>query len=169
MYNFVSRWSFVVGLLFVSACGWQLRGAQTNSDNAPSADLPSSIYLQARIHNSKMSKVLQDILSSKDIQLTADAPLSLILDEETLDKRPLSVTQTGVTAQYQLTLTVRYHYQSHDGTNKLIEHTNRKVISWRSYDFDAKLIVAKNQEEQSLLQEMRKELAYRILSDVPQA
>lgn len=169
MYKLVLRWWFVSLLLFISACGWQLRGTQGYSGSTPSADLPNNIYLQARTHNSKMSKVLQDIFSSKDMTLSADAPVTLILDDEALDKRPLSVTQTGVTAQYQLTLTVRYHYQTRDDNDAPIEHSNRKVSSWRSYDFDAKLIVAKNQEEQSLLHEMRKELAYRILNDVPES
>jgi len=74
------------------------------------------------------------------------------------------VTETGVTAQYQITLTVNYHYKKRSGDTTTTVIPSRKLMAWRSYDFDAKLIVAKNQEEQALLEEMRQELAYRILA-----
>lgn len=114
--------------------------------------------------NSRLAQTMELVLRSKNVELTAEAPLILVLESERLDKRPLAVSDTGVTAQYQLTLIVRYHYKTRDGEEAL---ASRRITSWRSYDFNAQLIVAKTQEEQSLVNEMREELAYRILDSLP--
>lgn len=158
--------------MLISACGWQLRGMQSTGSTA--GQIPQTLGLQVMTHNSKMAQEIQKILRGKEVVISNDAPLTLVLNNENLDKRPLSVTDTGVTAQYQLTLTVHYHFQKQTGSdadrsNQETEQlAPRTVTSWRNYDFDAKLIVAKTQEEQSLLKEMREELAHRILSDLPQ-
>jgi len=149
----------------VSACGWQLRGIQSSSS---AGHIPDTLGLQVLTHNSKIAQQIQKSLRGENVVISSDAPLTLVLDDEILDKRPLSVTDTGVTAQYQLTLTVRYHFQKRSADNKVEPLPRRSVTGWRSYDFDAKLIVAKTQEEESLLKEMREELAQRILSDIPQ-
>ncbi len=114
--------------------------------------------------NSRLAQTMQLILRSKKVNLSNDAPVVLVLETERLDKRPLAVTETGVTAQYQLTLIVRYRYKTKMGEELL---PSRRITSWRSYDFDANLIVAKTQEEQALVEEMREELAYRILDSLP--
>lgn len=151
-------------ITLTSACGWQLRGLHSASSSTP---LPDQVKLVTTEPNSSMARTLRRILTSKNIAVAADAPLALVLEEEILDKRPLSVTETGVTAQYQLVLTVRYRYKNASASNPLTSE-RLELSSWRSYDFDAKLIVAKNQEEQALLEEMREELAWRMLDGVPE-
>lgn len=155
----------LLGLVLVTtACGWQLRGTSPAADGskAETVELPDQLRLVMWERNSKMAQTLSQILRSKNIQISDQAPTTLVVESEDVDKRPLAVTDTGVTAQYQLVLTVRYHYESGSGPAKQ-KTESRKVMSWRSYDFDAQLIVAKNQEEQALLAEMREELGYRML------
>jgi len=159
-------------MLFLGACGWQLRGVDHSKpqNGAPrSATTPAQLHMIMWQRNSKMAQTLQGVIRSQNIQLTASAATTLVIEEESIDKRPLAVTDTGVTAQYQLILNVRYHYKTNsDAKDEKITLASRKLMSWRSYDFDAKLIVAKNQEEQALLQEMREELSLRILDSLPQ-
>lgn len=76
-----------------------------------------------------------------------------------VEKKDLALTETGVTAQYQLILTIYFHIKDNETT--LVAPT--QISSWRSYDFDAKQIAAKAQEEQALLKEMREELVTRML------
>ncbi len=85
----------------------------------------------------------------------------LVVESEKLEKRPLTVTETGVAAQYQLVLTVNFSLRNAKGD---LLSTPQQIVSWRSYDFDAKLIVAKAQEEEALIVEMREELANRMLT-----
>jgi Rare lipoprotein B len=115
-----------------------------------------------------MGQSLKKLLREKNIEISSQAPLSLIIEVEDFDKRPLAVTDTGVTAQYQLTLSVLYRYQANlDNTSDEDITPSKKILSWRNYDFDAKLVVAKNQEEKALLEEMREELSLRILDTLP--
>ncbi|WP_236074798.1 LPS-assembly lipoprotein LptE [Teredinibacter purpureus] len=151
-------------ILLLASCGWQLRGANSSLADARSGPLPPQLNVVVQSRNSKIAPVLTRILRNNNVEQIRTAPMTLVIEDEQLDKRPLSVTDTGVTAQYQLTLTLRYHYQTSSGSEGGdIRMASKKAISWRSYDFDPSLIVAKNQEEQALLVEMREELAYRIL------
>ncbi|WP_185234900.1 LPS-assembly lipoprotein LptE [Teredinibacter franksiae] len=153
-------------ILSITACGWQLRGLENGVKNL--APLPSQLDLQLYQRNSKMGQSLKKLLREKNIEISSQAPLSLIIEVEDFDKRPLAVTDTGVTAQYQLTLSVLYRYQANLGNTSDEDITpSKKILSWRNYDFDAKLVVAKNQEEKALLEEMREELSLRILDTLP--
>jgi len=153
-------------ILSITACGWQLRGLENGVKNL--APLPSQLDLQLYQRNSKMGQSLKKLLREKNIEISSQAPLSLIIEVEDFDKRPLAVTDTGVTAQYQLTLSVLYRYQANlDNTSDEDITPSKKILSWRNYDFDAKLVVAKNQEEKALLEEMREELSLRILDTLP--
>ncbi|WP_018276923.1 LPS assembly lipoprotein LptE [Teredinibacter turnerae] len=151
--------------LVLSACGWQLRGVNPHST---STALPGELHVLAREPNSAMARTLRRILTSKNIHPTSAAALTLELDDVRLEKRPLSVSETGVTAQYQLVLTVRYHYSQGAASAQPLRSAVQEVSSWRTYDFDPKIIVAKNQEEQALREEMREELAWRMLDAVPE-
>jgi len=143
-------------------CGWQLRGTQPGAASGRAA-LPTELHILQLERSSRMTKSLHKVLRQKNIALSPEASTVLVIERENFDKRPLAVNESGVAAQYQLTLTVRYHYQLQDG----ITTDSRSVRSWRSYDFDAQLIVAKQQEEQALIDEMEEELAYRILDGLP--
>ena len=85
----------------------------------------------------------------------------LVIEKETQEKRPLSYTATGVAAQYELTLDVRYHYED---TQYEIIVPSQNLTSRRVYNFDTALISATQQEEKTRLAEMRQELALRILN-----
>ncbi|WP_188150446.1 LPS assembly lipoprotein LptE [Teredinibacter waterburyi] len=163
--------AFSLALVLLASCGWHLRGIDSNApatietaQASSNRSLPQDMHLVMWERGSRMAQTLKTILRNKNVALTSSAASTLVLESETVDKRPLAVTETGVTAQYQITLTVNYHYKKRSGDTTTTVIPSRKLMAWRSYDFDAKLIVAKNQEEQALLEEMRQELAYRILA-----
>lgn len=142
--------------LLLSACGWQLRGVTGKAKHQQ----PEQLHLIVQDGKTPLTKSIKQQMVRLKIADTAKAKLALIIDKEKVDRRPLAVSDTGVTAQYQLIYTVHYHYE--DKASKFAL-PGRKVVSWRSYDFDPQLIVAKAQEELALLDEMREELAQRIL------
>lgn len=179
--------------LSLSACGWQLRGvdsksetssastleeqsktpASTKSGNAASQESTKAptvssstieergIRLVMQHRNHGLAAALKRVAWENKLDLSDSGQTWLIVEDEKLEKRPLTVTETGVAAQYQLILTISFSQKNADG--KIIV-PRQQIVSWRSYDFDAKLIVAKAQEEEALIVEMREELARRILA-----
>ncbi len=142
--------------LLLSACGWQLRGVTGKAKHQQ----PEQLHLIVQDGKTPLAQSIKSQMVRMKIADTAKAKLALIIDKEEVDRRPLAVNDNGVTAQYQLIYTVHYHYEDKAAQFAL---PGRKVVSWRSYDFDPQLIVSKAQEEQALLDEMREELAQRIL------
>ena len=142
--------------LLLSACGWQLRGFTGKARHSQ----PERLHLVVEDSKAPLAKSIKQQMVRMKIADTVNAKLALVIEKEEVDRRPLAVTDTGVTAQYQLIYTVHYHYEDKAAEFAL---PSRKVVSWRSYDFDAQLIVSKAQEELALLDEMREELSQRIL------
>lgn len=144
----------------LAACGWQLRGVGSNAGYFAKGNAAGGARLDMDFmdKNVELRSVFNKILKQSKIELADDAPVTLTIHHENLDRRPLAVTDTGVTAQYQLVLSIRFSYAG----DFLLEPN--LVSTWRNYDFDPKLISAKSQEEQALITEMREELAVRILA-----
>lgn len=146
----------LVGLT-LSACGWQIRGSENIASNANFEGNALSVKFMQR--NPALMQVLHNTVRSNQLAISSDANTKLVIERERLEKQSLAVTETGVAAQYQLILTIHYHVKTADKTLVPSNH----ISSWRSYDFDAKQIAAKSQEEQALLLEMREELVNRML------
>ena len=179
--------------LLLTACGWQLRGAdnpnrassestleeqtKTQKSTTPAASASSQqptptasnqtqkttggVRLVMKNRNHGLTTALNRVAWENKIEFSDSGRTWLVIGKEKLEKRPLTVTETGVAAQYQLILTITFSQQRADGT---LITPPQQIVSWRSYDFDAQLIVAKAQEEESLIVEMREELARRMLS-----
>lgn len=181
-------------LLLTSACGWQLRGLETTADNnhdgekqtntqaanvrplksgddsvstaavsnkSTSVKDKSEIRLVMLERNHGLASALQRVAWENKQNFSDNGRSWLIIEKEKLEKRPLTVTETGIAAQYQLILTITFSQKNSNGDIVL---EPQQIVSWRSYDFDAKLIVAKAQEEEALIVEMREELSRRMLS-----
>ncbi len=151
---------FICALLLIQSCGWQLRGyEQYKSGNVNKI---AELHLRNSSNNRLFQASLKRQLDDLSIGLNSDAKVSLILRKESTERRPLSYGSTGIPVQYQLIMTIQYAYSAEPNTI-LIE---RKLIARRQYDFDTALIVAKKEEERNLLQEMRDELASRIIASL---
>lgn len=147
------------------SCGWQLRG---HDGLNPLASNKLATFAELKVvsenRNNAFFRSFQNVLLSNSIKLDANAVLRLDLSGEDLRRQPLTYSRSGVPAQYQLTLSVVY-FASRAG-EILVEE--REITSRRNYDFDPNLIIAKDREEQELLDEMRQELSQRIINSIQQ-
>jgi len=188
---FIIRCSLVASLLILLGnCGWHLRGLQAptvadenreeaivsqqeegsrpaNSPAEPNRKKTSGSKTQASVklvlkqRNNALTTAIKRTAWENNYAFSETGTKYLLIENESLEKRPLSVTETGIAAQYQLILTISFSQRNANGDFVL---PTQKMVSWRSYDFDAKLIIAKSQEEEALIAEMREELAQRIIS-----
>lgn len=134
--------------------------AELTPDSAETKETGEGYRLLMRERNHDLAIALNRVAWENRITFSSTGSTILVIEREKLEKRPLTVTETGVAAQYQLILTITFSRQQADGS---LISAPQQIVSWRSYDFDPKLILAKVQEEEALLIEMREELARRML------
>ncbi|MDZ7924738.1 MAG: LPS assembly lipoprotein LptE [Marinagarivorans sp.] len=142
--------------LVLSSCGWQLRGLD---NSAP----PKNFALNTHDTYAPFARQLQQTLMRRGVTLSASAPVQLYLGEEIRDKRTVAVTTLGAAAQYELHMRIDYVFNQSGSEPKL----PITISSQRVYDFIPGSNLAKLQEEQTLITEMRQELINRILKSIP--
>ncbi len=143
-------------VLLLSACGWHLRGLDRG-------ERPEQLALVVENRFEPLVLTTQEVLQQNGIRIENDSPLELHIGREELKRRTVAVTSIGSPSQYELTLTVHYHYRS----PALKPMVPRVISTKRAFDFDPSNTVAKKEEENTLLSEMRRELAIRLLDSVP--
>lgn len=149
----------IVFCLSSAACGWQLRGS---ADFAlRSTNNLNDMQLQADKSLTDLEKIVALQLDDLAIPVDIKSKHRISLNDEKIERRPLAFSSAGIPIQYQLIITVRYSFESQGVEEKVI---NKTLAARRNYDFDTALIVAKNEEEQQLLREMREEIASRIIA-----
>lgn len=151
-------WLVLIAVL--SACGWQLRGAHQQS-------VVSELNLLAADRYSPLTLALLETMQQQAIDNDSEANLQLILGRESLRKRTVAVTSIGSPSQYEMSLSVEYQYRT--GAENEAVTLPRTMTVQRAFDFDPNNTVAKNQEENALVEEMRRELALRVLQLAPAA
>ncbi|BCD97169.1 LPS assembly lipoprotein LptE [Marinagarivorans cellulosilyticus] len=144
----------LIGLLAltITACGWQLRGFNKGQ-------LPPELALKTADPYAAIARQLQQTLVRRGVKITPSAPLTLWLDTEELEKRTVAVTSIGAAAQYELRLEIAYSYTP-KGAQPALPTT---LTTQRVYDFIPGTNLAKAEEQQTLVKEMRQELINRIL------
>lgn len=152
-----TRLSILLLSLLLSACGWHLRGWQM-------ANSLEALNLQAKDRYSPLTLAVEDAMQQRDIDNSAQAPLQLQLGNEVLHKRTVAVTSIGSPSQYELSLSVEYRFWRPQAPPT----TAATATAFRVFDFNPSNTVAKTQEENTLLEEMRRELAHNILQKAPQ-
>lgn len=146
---------FFCGLLWLTlaGCGWQLRGVGSYQG-------PTELHLVPTDRFAPLTLALLDAMHRSAVSPAEDAPISLFLGNEELQKRVVAVTAIGSPAQYELSLSADFRYQL---TGEKTVITPQSLSVERVFDFDPSNTVAKSEEENTLLDEMRLELAQRIL------
>lgn len=171
-------------LVLLPACGWQLRGFSHNP-------LPDELALANASRMDPLMVAVKSAMRQRAIQEDTDATWQLVLGDERLSKRVVAVTRIGSPSQYELTLTVGFRYLPNDGedpepeplpaapatpvtpatpaatVSAPVAYLAQSLYVTRVYDFDPANTVAKSEEEGILLEEMRRELAHRILESAP--
>lgn len=147
-------------LVLINACGWQLRGYQ-NAKRLGKEQIPS-VALSAAADNRLFLASLKRQLDDLNIAQDNNAAIKLNIGREHTERRPLSYSSTGIPVQYQLIMTLSFTITK----NLQSPPAEKKFLARRQYDFDTELVVAKSEEEKQLLNEMREELATKIIAEL---
>lgn len=143
-------------LLFISACGYQLRG---------SIDLPEglkSIFMQGA--SSQLSKTMSRTLKSSGGQLVDSvglAGLVVQVDKENMDRRVQSLSSTGRASEYELIYKLEFILLDKAG-NALSE--KQRIEINKDYFNDQEEILGKSNEEQVIRDEMYREAVRSIVN-----
>lgn len=145
----------VVFALLSPACGWQLRGLDAGQ-------FPAQIQLVSPDRYAPLVVTMARAMQTRHIESTEAANLRLELDAEKLSKRTVAVTSIGSAAQYELILSAPWRLYRKQGSKLelLREGTSPSV---RVFDFQPGNNLGKTEEENTLMVEMRREIASTIL------
>ena len=142
----------------LTACGWKLRG---------SYNLPPDITPIA-VEGGGVADQLRDSLrNSNSLAESTAAPSASDLEilKEGDSRRVLSVDANGKVDEYELRYEVRWQL-----TAKGTDDKSRRILiapttfrANRSYDYDASTVLTTNEQELRLIENMREDIAQRIL------
>jgi len=139
----------------LSGCGWRVRG----SDSGSSLTIKTAL---AGVQHTVYREIEKN-LQRRDILVSAsEAAIVLTLAEEKWQRRSVSVSNSALAAEYQLTLNVAYSVTSQDHQ----PITARTARLARSYTFDQNDAVGKDREERLLRKEMQRDIARQIQRQV---
>lgn len=144
---------FCLAASLLTGCGFHLRGS------LPLSQYPA-IYVQSEAHSELAALLKQRFAQNKVVLLSgyqADKPaLSLVRD--TLERRTLSLFANGQVAEYELIYKVEYQIQLAGQ-----EPQRYQFELYRDYQDDPNQALAKAQELDLLLSELRQQAANRII------
>ena len=146
MQIFLKKLSALGLILFISACGFQLRGdIQANFD---------SISISGG--SSNFNKTLQRKFRQAGITIKSASEAEKIVQilKNDFTKTILTLTGTGLVSEYQLDYMVSYRFKSKDGPWSL----PLTLEASRTYTYDDSDILAKDEEEKRLLSGMEDQL-----------
>lgn len=139
--------------LLLTSCGFHLRGS------LPLERYPA-IFVDAKKHSELASLLSQQLESNKVKLLTELDPKApaLMLQQDSLERRTLSLFPNGQVAEYELIYRVKYQLLLPDQD---IQEFQFELT--RDYQDDPNLALAKAKELDLLLQELRNQAASRII------
>lgn len=141
-----------VFLLYLSGCGWHLKGWDKQNISL------EQIHLITTDRYSDITMVIQRELERYGIQQNNNASFTVTIKPEQLNRRTVSVNRAAIAAEYALSLTLPYSLSLANATTQAGQLKTQRI-----YDFTAEDVVSKAEEEKRLLQDMREELAQNLL------
>ena len=144
----------LLSIALLSACGFQLRGEYTLPFSSVFVSTPGGSVVAAELRRELANIPTKLMPSAKD----ADARLNIIEDRR--DRQILSLSGAGRVREYDLKL--RVVYQLIDAKNGVVIPTSEIQLS-RILSYDDSRIIAKQQEEALLYQDMERDAVAQIL------
>jgi LPS-assembly lipoprotein len=144
-------------LLCLGACGWQLRG---------DVELPpalQTLHLESAQQPGPLHRRLARALSTAGVELvdgSGGTAYTLLLQEERLRSRAVSVDRAARSAERELSLSVRADLFDGEGT---VVGEPIEVQASKIYRYDPNSIIAKEDEELRIRNELRDSLARQLL------
>jgi len=154
-------------LVFVTACGFQLRGSELRGSESVSASRARVFVDTSR--DSTIREELRKVLSDRAFTVVDnrdDANVWLRVSDEQLSQRIVSVEKTGKVSEYELAHSVRIQI-AQAVENALPSYDPDQVANRvevvREYTYDQGGVLGKEDEADILRIEMRRELASQIM------
>lgn len=141
----------------ITGCGWQLRGHLALPEGT------DSIFVSAEDSHGSLVGELKKLLSANQVTAaisSKEAQYSIFIEREDEKKRTVAVGSNTLAAEYELTLEVDYRIESADG-EKLIPKATAQVA--RTYAYNRDDVVAKDEEEKLIKEEMRRNVVQQII------
>ncbi|WP_067564351.1 LPS assembly lipoprotein LptE [Halofilum ochraceum] len=142
----------------LTACGWKLRG---------SYNLPPGITPIAVAGGSVAEELRTNLRRSNALAQSSEGPAASDLEilKEGDSRRVISVDFNGKVDEYEVRYEVRWQLTAKGSDDKsrriLIAPTTYRAN--RSYDYNASTVLTTNEQEQRLIENMREDIAQRIL------
>lgn len=145
-------------LLVLTGCGYSLRGSGVLGSEV------ESLTLNAQQPNSQFARLLRRSLTVADIAVregstTEDGQLTLMVGNEQVASRPVSVNPRARAAQYEIRVSVSIALRR--GDEMLL--SPETLIVERSYFEDIENIAGTQEEVDILTEEMRRELVNQVM------
>ena len=153
------RYSWLGLALLLAACGFQLRGTVVLPPVLQVTQLEGDRF---SLLVSELGRVLQNA-GARLVDSRGQATAVLKVLDETSSQRVLSVGVTGRVAEYELYHQVGYQLEDAHG-QVLVE--KQTLSARRSFQFDENDVLGKANEEESLREEMQRDLALRIVQQL---
>ncbi|GAC14919.1 LPS-assembly lipoprotein LptE [Aliiglaciecola lipolytica] len=149
--------------LGLNACGFKLRSAQ------PLPNGIEQVYLSGAQQYSPLKRAVKEYFDIYQIPYVDNIPvaqkdstIAIFLYPDTLERRLLSLFNTGQVAEYELVLTIRFQVIFPGKEAQMVEFDVT-----REYQDDPDAILAKSRELELVLKELRKQAADRIVRMLP--
>jgi LPS-assembly lipoprotein len=141
-------------IAILSGCGFQLRGDYQLPESL------ESIRLQSNVSKELASQMEQRLVHS-GINVSKNSSYQLALLSDKLERRTLSLFESGQVAEYELLYQVSYQLLK---DNQVIIERTAEVA--RDYQDDPNFALAKTREREMLVNEMRAEASRIILQQI---
>lgn len=144
----------LVLMLSLSGCGFKLRGLYNIPESL------SSVAIESSQPNSDLALILEQALQANGVLIEADAPYRIVLLDENITRRTLSLDTSARASEYELRGEVTFQVVDQDDQRVL---TPRSLMSERSYNVDSNNITASESQEPILRQQIHQDLAQQIM------
>jgi LPS-assembly lipoprotein len=142
-------------LLLLSACGFHLRGTETSRVQLPPTYLAGPAGpLQRQVRHYLTVSAVSVVEEQKDAQLVID------LIGEDIQRRVLSVGTTGKVEEYEVHYGAVYSVERGNGESLIPKET---LGQQRSYSFNEADVLAKDVEQERLVQDMRRDVVRQMM------
>ena len=159
MKNF--KLTYLLISIFITSCGFHLRGSQDFSKTLP------EVNVSGVNKYSDLGRELLRSLALANVNVFDESSIILNITNDTFSKRVLSVDSAGRANQYELRYDVRFtlvKIEKHEKEQRIIDLIPAQSITEkREYLFDANLILATQDEENRLKQDMRQSVILQLM------
>ena len=142
-------------ILLLSGCGFHLRGTETSRVQLPTTYLAGVAGpLQQEVRRYLNISAVPLVEKEKDAQLVID------LIGEDIQRRVLSVGSTGKAVEYEVHYDATYAVERGTGESLIPKVT---IGQQRSYSFNEANVLAKDREQERLVQDMRHDVVRQMM------